>query len=173
MSFSQVISRRGRSSWRLIPSISHCYSKLINSPYHNYLRPTSVVPSKRIFSGRSFTPKWDEYKEKALMGGGQSAIDKQHSLNKLTARERIALLADEGSFHEIGSLVTHRCKDFNMEDKTFFGDGVVTGKAKINGRSVLIYSQDFTVIGGSLSETQAQKISKVKQSNMHFNCIRI
>lgn len=97
----------------------------------------------------------------AQLGGGEKRIAKQHAKGKLTARERIELLMDEGSFEEIGMLVTHRSKDFGMENQKFLGDGVVTGYGTINGRLVYAFSQDFTVFGGSLSETHAQKICKI------------
>ena len=94
----------------------------------------------------------------AQLGGGQKRIDRQHEKGKLTARERLVLLLDEGSFEEIGMLVTHRSTDFGMDKQKFLGDGVVTGYGKINGRLVYVFSQDFTVFGGSLSETHAEKI---------------
>ena len=97
----------------------------------------------------------------AHLGGGQARIDKQHAKKKLTARERIDYLLDEGSFEEIGMLVTHRTTDFGMEKEIFFGDGVVTGYGTVNSRLVYIYAQDFTVFGGALSETHAEKICKV------------
>ncbi len=97
----------------------------------------------------------------AQSGGGEKRIAKQHSNKKLTARERIMYLMDEGSFEEIGMLVTHRTTDFGMEKEIYYGDGVVTGYGTINGRIVYIFAQDFTVFGGSLSETHAEKISKV------------
>jgi len=97
----------------------------------------------------------------AHLGGGQKRIDKQHAKKKLTARERIKYLMDEGSFEEIGMLVTHRTTDFGMENEIYFGDGVVTGYGTINGRLVYVYAQDFTVFGGALSETHAEKICKV------------
>ncbi len=95
------------------------------------------------------------------LGGGQKRIDKQHQKKKLTARERILYLLDEGSFEEIGALVTHRTKDFGMEDQKFYGDGVVTGYGNVDGRLVYVFAQDFTVFGGSLSETHAEKICKI------------
>ncbi len=95
------------------------------------------------------------------LGGGQKRIDKQHEKKKLTARERILYLLDEGSFEEIGALVTHRTKDFGMEDQKFYGDGVVTGYGNVDGRLVYVFAQDFTVFGGSLSETHAEKICKI------------
>jgi propionyl-CoA carboxylase beta chain len=97
----------------------------------------------------------------AHLGGGQQRIDKQHAKKKLTARERIEYLMDEGSFEEIGILVTHRTTDFGMEKEIYFGDGVVTGYGTINGRIVYVYAQDFTVFGGALSETHAEKICKI------------
>ena len=97
----------------------------------------------------------------ALLGGGQTRIEKQHAKGKLTARERIHLLLDEGSFEEIGMLVTHRSTDFGMEKEIYYGDGVVTGYGTVNGRLVYVFSQDFTVFGGSLSETHAEKICKI------------
>ena len=99
--------------------------------------------------------------EAAKLGGGQRRIDSQHAKGKLTARERIHLLFDEGSFEEIGILVTHRTKDFGMEDQIFYGDGVVTGYGTVNGRTIYAFAQDFTVFGGSLSETHAEKIVKI------------
>ncbi len=99
--------------------------------------------------------------ELALKGGGDKRIESQHKKGKLTARERIHFLMDEGSFEEIGMFVKHRAKDFDMEKQKFYGDGVVTGYGTINGRKVYVYSQDFTVFGGSLSETHAEKICKI------------
>ncbi|MCS6821080.1 MAG: acyl-CoA carboxylase subunit beta [Microscillaceae bacterium] len=97
----------------------------------------------------------------ALLGGGQAKIDAQHKKGKLTARERIDLLFDEGTFEEIGRFVMHRCKDFGLANEHYLGDGVVTGYGTINGRLVYAFSQDFTVFGGSLSETYAEKICKI------------
>lgn len=103
----------------------------------------------------------EERREAARLGGGQRRIDAQHGRGKLTARERIDLLLDEGSFEEFDMFVAHRCTDFGMEQQRPAGDGVVTGWGTINGRMVYVFSQDFTVFGGSLSETHAQKICKV------------
>jgi propionyl-CoA carboxylase beta chain len=100
-------------------------------------------------------------REEAQLGGGQARIDSQHKKGKLTARERIHFLMDEGSFEEIGMLVTHRSKDFGLENELYLGDGVVTGYGTVNGRLVYVFSQDFTVFGGSLSETHAEKICKI------------
>ncbi len=99
--------------------------------------------------------------EKAKKGGGEERIAKQHAKGKLTARERIHLLLDPGSFEELGMLVEHRSQDFGMEKLQFLGDGVVTGFGTIDGRLVYVFSQDFTVFGGSLSETHAEKICKI------------
>lgn len=105
-------------------------------------------------------------REEALLGGGQARIDAQHKKGKLTARERVHFLLDEGSFEEIGAFVQHRSKDFGMEKQQFLGDGVVTGYGTINGRLVYVFSQDFTVFGGSLSETHAEKICKLMDMAM-------
>ncbi|WP_423148841.1 acyl-CoA carboxylase subunit beta [Rubrolithibacter danxiaensis] len=99
--------------------------------------------------------------EKALSGGGAKRIESQHQKGKLTARERLHFLLDENSFEEIGMLVTHRSSDFGLEKEKYYGDGVVTGYGTINGRLVYVYSQDFTIFGGSLSETHAEKICKI------------
>lgn len=99
--------------------------------------------------------------EAAKLGGGKKRIEAQHSKGKLTARERLHFLLDEGSFEEIGMLVTHRCNDFGMQEQIVLGDGVITGYGTINGRLVYVFAQDFTVFGGSLSETHAEKICKI------------
>ncbi len=103
----------------------------------------------------------DQRRAKARLGGGQRRIDAQHAKGKLTARERIDLLLDEGSFEEFDMFVAHRCTDFGMDSDRPAGDGVVTGWGTVNGRMVYVFSQDFTVFGGSLSETHAQKICKI------------
>ncbi|GAB4131282.1 MAG: acyl-CoA carboxylase subunit beta [Bacteroidia bacterium] len=97
----------------------------------------------------------------AHQGGGEKRIEAQHKKGKLTARERLHFLLDEGSFEEIGMLVTHRATDFGLDKEVYLGDGVVTGYGRINGRLVYVFSQDFTVFGGSLSETHAEKICKI------------
>lgn len=104
--------------------------------------------------------------EEALLGGGKIRIEGQHKKGKLTARERIHLLLDEGSFQEIDKFVMHRAKDFGLDKEHYLGDGVVTGYGEINGRLVYVYSQDFTVFGGSLSETHAEKICKIMDMAM-------
>ncbi len=107
--------------------------------------------------------RFQELKERSLQGGGSKRVEAQHAKGKLTARERIELLVDPGSFVEIDRFVTHRCRDFGMADekRKFLGDGVVTGHARINGRAIYVFSQDFTVFGGSLSVTNAAKICKI------------
>ncbi|MGA1695934.1 MAG: acyl-CoA carboxylase subunit beta [Arenicellales bacterium] len=102
----------------------------------------------------------------ARLGGGEKRIEAQHAKGKLTARERLDVLLDKDSFEEWDVFVEHRCGDFNMADKTIPGDGVVTGHGTINGRTVFVFSQDFTVLGGSLSEAHAQKICKVMDHAM-------
>jgi len=122
------------------------------------LRPMTQGPIDRL----------REMREKTLLGGGKDRIEQQHAKGKLTARERLELLVDPGSFLEIDRFVTHRCRDFGMDDEKnqFLGDGVVTGSAKVGGRQVFLFSQDFTVFGGSLSETHAEKICKVMDAAM-------
>ncbi|MEO5571156.1 MAG: acyl-CoA carboxylase subunit beta [Bacteroidia bacterium] len=99
--------------------------------------------------------------KQAELGGGAKRIESQHKKGKLTARERIHFLLDEGSFEEIGKFVTHRATDFGLEKEKYLGDGVVTGFGTVNGRLIYVYSQDFTVFGGSLSETHAEKICRI------------
>ncbi len=105
-------------------------------------------------------------REQARLGGGEKAIEKQHARGKYTARERIDMLLDEGSFEEVDMFKLHRCTNFGMEKKQYLGDGVVAGSGTIDGRLVYIFAQDFTVNGGSLSETMAQKICKVMDLGM-------
>ena len=107
----------------------------------------------------------DKLKESKL-GGGQKRIDAQHKKGKLTARERLELLLDSNSFEEIGALVTHRSTNFGLEKTKFLGDGVVTGYGTVRGRLVYVYSQDFTVLGGSLAEAHAEKICKIMELAM-------
>jgi acetyl-CoA carboxylase carboxyltransferase component len=107
-----------------------------------------------------------DLREEARLGGGQDRIEKQHAQGKLTARERIEMLLDDGSFEEFDMFVTHRCNNFGLEKTKYKGDGVVTGHGTIDGRTVYVFAQDFTVWGGSLSETMAQKICKVMDMAM-------
>jgi len=108
----------------------------------------------------------EEKRALAKLGGGQKRIDAQHAKGKLTARERIEVLLDTNSFEEWDIFVEHRCVDFGMDERSIPGDGVVTGHGTINGRLVFIYSQDFTVFGGSLSATNASKICKIMDQAM-------
>lgn len=120
--------------------------------------------AKRTISDSVLQEKFNELErknEEALLGGGEKRIEQQHTKGKLTARERIHLLLDEGSFEELGKFVMHRSKDFGLDKEYYLGDGVVTGYGTINGRLVYVFSQDFTVFGGSLSETHAEKIVKI------------
>ena len=105
--------------------------------------------------------KLEEMNAKALLGGGEARIERQHAAGKLTARERVELLFDPGSFVEIDKFVVHRCTDFEMDEQKILGDGVITGYGKVEGRQVLAFAQDFTVFGGSLSGAFAEKICKV------------
>ncbi|HEY8153050.1 MAG TPA: carboxyl transferase domain-containing protein, partial [Myxococcota bacterium] len=105
--------------------------------------------------------KLEEMNEKAVLGGGAARIERQHAAGKLTARERIELLFDPGSFVEIDKFVTHRCTDFGMQDQKILGDGVITGYGKVEGRQIFCFAQDFTVFGGSLSGAFAEKICKI------------
>ena len=105
--------------------------------------------------------KLEELNERAVLGGGEARIERQHKLGKLTARERFELLFDPGTFVEIDKFVVHRCTDFGIQDQKFLGDGVVTGYGRVHGRKVFAFAQDFTVFGGSLSEAFAHKICKI------------
>ena len=105
--------------------------------------------------------KLEELNAQAILGGGEARIERQHAAGKLTARERVELLFDPGSFVEIDKFVVHRCTDFGMEEQKILGDGVITGYGKIEGRTVFAFAQDFTVFGGSLSGAFAEKLCKV------------
>ena len=107
-----------------------------------------------------------ELREQAKLGGGEKRIAAQHEKGKLTARERIQVLLDEGSFEEYDMFVKHRSHDFGLEKQTYLSDGVVTGHGTIDGRVIYVYAQDFTVFGGSLSETHAAKICKILDQAM-------
>ncbi|MBL7857925.1 MAG: acyl-CoA carboxylase subunit beta [Cyclobacteriaceae bacterium] len=125
--------------------------------------------AKRISNDQQLQQKLDELERKnqeALLGGGEKRIEQQHAKGKLTARERVLLLLDEGSFEELGKFVMHRCKDFGLDKEYYLGDGVVTGYGTVKGRLVYVFSQDFTVFGGSLSETHAEKIVKIMELAM-------
>lgn len=122
-----------------------------------------MAPAKQIVKLR-------QKRDSASLGGGEKRIQEQHEKGKLTARERIALLVDPDSFEEYDLFVTHRCSDFGMQDQVFEGDGVVTGSATINERVVYLFAQDFTVIGGSLSKTYAEKICKIMDMALKNGC---
>ena len=109
-----------------------------------------------------------DYERRALLGGGEARLEKQRAAGKLTARERIELLFDPESFEEVDKFVTHRCRDFGMEQQIVPGDGVVCGRGRVNGRVAFAFAQDFTVFGGSLSETNAAKICKVMDLAVHM-----
>jgi len=120
--------------------------------------------AKRKVNSEVLQPKFDELERKnveSFLGGGDKRIEQQHAKGKLTARERVMLLLDEGSFEELGKFVMHRSKDFGLDKEHYLGDGVITGYGTIQGRLVYVFSQDFTVFGGSLSETHAEKIVKI------------
>ncbi len=112
----------------------------------------------------------EELEAQAALAGGEARIARQHKAGKLTARERIDALLDEGSFVELDKFVTHRCADFGMQDQKILGDGVVTGYGTIDGRKVCVFAQDFTVFGGSLSGAYAQKICKIMDLAMKIGC---
>src|SRR5207248_2184445 len=139
--------------------------------------PLRLLPRRGIISLASSNPycfpdmheivrQLDEKRAAAQLGGGQRRIDAQHAKGKLTARERIELLLDPGTFEEWDMFVEHNCADFGMEAQRIPGDGVVTGYGTINGRMVFVFSQDFTVFGGSLSEAHAGKICKIMDHAM-------
>ena len=120
-----------------------------------------ATPERSAASTPNALDRLRDMRERSLEAGGQRRIDAQHGKGKMTARERVDFLLDEGSFVELDRYVTHRCTNFGMEDQKILGDGVVTGHGRIDGRPVYVFSQDFTVFGGSLSETQSEKICKV------------
>ena len=106
--------------------------------------------------------KFEELNQTASLGGGSDRIEKQHESGRMTARERIEMLLDKGTFVELDKFVTHRCSNFGMEKNKILGDGVVSGYGKIEGRQVFVYAYDFTAFGGTLSQTNAAKIVKVQ-----------
>ncbi len=122
---------------------------------------SEVLEIKNIDTMNSKLSLLEEKQAEALLGGGQKRIDSQHKKGKLTARERLHFLLDEGSFEEIGMFVTHRSTEFGLDREKYLGDGVVTGYGTVNGRLIYVFSQDFTVFGGSLSETHAEKICRI------------
>src|SRR5215467_10171340 len=114
--------------------------------------------AKAKVTAQSRIDRLTEMNQAAELGGGKVRLEKQKADGKLTARERIAFLLDKDSFEEIDKFIAHRCLDFGMQDQQYPGDGVVSGYGRIDGRLVYVFAQDFTVFGGSLSETNAQKI---------------
>ncbi len=125
--------------------------------------------NERKYTFPSHQQKYELLRKKnqeALLGGGQDRIDAQHKKGKLTARERIHLLLDEGSFEEIGKFVMHRSRDFDLDKQHYLGDGVVTGYGTVNGRLIYVFAQDFTVLGGSLAEAHAEKIVRIMELAM-------
>src|SRR5256885_1119287 len=120
-------------------------------------------PSIPITESRAASPvaKLDELDARALESGGEERVQKQHEAGKLTARERLELLIDAGTFVESGRFVTHRAVEFGMQDQKILGDGVVTGYGNIDGRKVFVFAQDFTIFGGSLSGANAAKICRL------------
>jgi len=166
MNVPQTIGRFVRRSYNK----NHCCRHFSSSPHFSgsFFHDNSPC-DRRSFSSDpaalkgAFKERLHEERSKSLLGGGQDRIDRQHARGSLTARERLDLLFDEGTFHELDAFKAHRCKEFGMGDETkqFPGDGVVTGHGRVNGRYVYAFSQDFTVFGGSLSETHAEKIVKI------------
>jgi propionyl-CoA carboxylase beta chain len=125
------------------------------------LQPLQQSESHSKFAMEEKRKRLEAMQAEALLGGGEKRIEAQHKKGKLTARERIHLLLDEGSFEEIGQLVTHRSSNFGLDKQKFYGDGVVTGYGTVNGRLVYVFAQDFTVFGGSLAEAHATKICRI------------
>jgi len=135
-----------------------------NPGNYSYIWQHIDAMAKRKISSELLQQMFAELERKnqeALLGGGEKRIEQQHAKGKLTARERVLLLLDEGSFEELGKFVMHRSKDFGLDKEYYLGDGVVTGYGTVQGRLVYVFSQDFTVFGGSLSETHAEKIVKI------------
>jgi propionyl-CoA carboxylase beta chain len=145
-----------------MPSIENT-NKISLFPF-NTIIPTFTVLKKQKMESK--LKALSDKKEEALLGGGQARIDSQHKKGKLTARERVHFLLDQGSFEEIGMLVTHRSTNFGLDKEQYFGDGVITGFGTINGRLVYVFSQDFTVMGGSLAEAHAEKICRIMDMAM-------
>src|SRR5207245_128403 len=118
-------------------------------------------PAVRALSMQERVEDLRRRKEESLLGGGEDAVGKQHGRGKLTARERIELLLDQGSFVETDPFARHRVRDFDLDQRRPYGDGVVTGWGTIDGRKVFVFSQDFTVFGGALGEVFAEKVCKI------------
>jgi propionyl-CoA carboxylase beta chain len=153
MSRIQASKVTGVEAQRFLHSTAKC-----SSAFEEQLKKTEPSLIKA-----AFREQLADERSRALIGGGLARIEKIHARGSLTARERLDLLFDEGTFQEIDQLKAHRCTEFGMEDHQIPGDGIVTGHGMINGRFVYAFSQDFTVFGGSLSETHAQKMCKVME----------
>src|SRR3546814_711073 len=138
-----------------------CSSDLFANSHLNWRARTGRAMSSNFVESRMSAniTEMERRRAAAALGGGQKRIDAQHAKGKLTARERLDVLLDEGSFEELDTYVEHDCVDFGMQDQRIPGDGVVTGSGTINGRLVYVFSQDFTVFGGSLSKRHADRKS--------------
>ena len=130
---------------------------------------SSTIGWSMKHKGQDIIKELQDRREQARLGGGTARIERQHAAGKLTARERIDVLLDPGSFEEIDMFVVHRTRDFGMDGNTIAGDGVITGSGRVNGRLIYVFSQDFTVFGGSLSAAHASKIVKILIPFPHFN----
>jgi len=135
--------------------------KIFSSKLRNLTSVAPALVQAPSVGFSNFLSRLEKINQEALLGGGAKRIKKHHDSHKLTARERIELLFDQGSFVEYDKYVTHRCHDFGMEKEKAYGDGVITGHGTVNGRTAFAFSQDFTVLGGSLSETFSEKIYKI------------
>ena len=151
----------------------HNASRVVGVAAQRYLHATPSLATEQLVVERDpsyikavFRQKLAEERENAILGGGEKRIKKLHDRGSLTARERLELLFDEGTFAELDQLKAHRCVEFGMEKMHIPGDGIVTGHGLVDGKLVYAFSQDFTVFGGSLSETHAQKMMKVMNMAM-------
>ena len=144
-----------------LSKINKCQPRILTIAFLLATEKFLSFPLEEIVPMKDKLLTLEEKIAEARLGGGQQRIDAQHKKGKLTARERVHFLLDPGSFEEVGMLVQHRCRDFGMENQHFLGDGVITGYGTIDGRLVYVFSQDFTVFGGSLSEAHAEKICKI------------
>ena len=176
---TRIAIRSIGNSSSFLTTTTKCPSSTTQPQHHRYIHSTPSIyttkhyilqdteETKQIIENdpstikRKFRTRLEDIKHQSLLGGGQTRIDKQHAKGSLTARERIDLLFDTGSFREVDALVTHRCQDFDMEKSIVAGDGVVVGHGLVNGRRVYAFAQDFTVYGGSLGEAHAKKIGKI------------
>jgi propionyl-CoA carboxylase beta chain len=153
---------------RLPPDFAMSLPRALSARSRSSYPPAMLFRLRRRFVAKQGTPmkdilaRLDARRDQARLGGGQQRISAQHAKGKLTARERIELLLDHDSFEEFDMFVQHRCDDFGMEQTKIPGDGVVTGWGTVNGRTVYVFAKDFTVFGGSLSETHAQKMTKIQ-----------